>query len=128
MPEKVEGDKSKAPQKSRRDALKRGDEDLDMPACDALYLVGYLFEIGPTMGDGPLTHSELEAWMRNTGIPLNTWEVRTLKRLSIDYLAESQKATARGRAAPWIDAPYLKVEPDRVAASLKASMRELAEL
>ena len=128
MPEKVEGDKSKTREKSRRDALKRGDEDLDMPPCDALYLVGYLFEIGPTMSEGPLTHGEIESWMRNTGLRLNTWEVRTLKRLSIDYLAESQKATERGRSAPWIDAPYLRVEPDRVAASLKASMRELAEL
>lgn len=99
-----------------------------MPPCDALYLVGYLFEIGPTMGEGPMTHGEIESWMRNTGIRLNTWEIRTLKRLSLDYLGESHKATERGRPAPWEDAPYAKPEPDRVAAGLKASMRELAEL
>ena len=99
-----------------------------MPPCDALYLAGYLFEIGPVMGDIPLTHSEIESWMRNTGLRLNTWEIRTLKRLSIDYLAESRKATESGCPAPWVDAPYLKADPGRVSASLKASMRELAEL
>lgn len=131
-PESLDSDKGNAPKKPRREALKKGDEDLEMPPCEAPYLVGYLFEIGPTMAAGmgasPLTHGEIESWQRNTGISLNTWEVRTLKRLSLDYLGESQRAIERGRPAPWADAPYLKYEPDRVAASLKASMYELKEL
>ncbi len=103
-----------------------------MPPCEALYLAGWLFEIGPTMvagmSEGPLTHGEIESWQRNTGISLNTWEARILKRMSIDYLSESRKATERGYPSPWIDAPYAKREPDQVAASLKASMYELREL
>ncbi len=103
-----------------------------MPPCEALYLVGWLFEIGPTMaagmGDGPLTHGEIESWQRNSGISLNAWEARTMKRMSLEYLVESRKASERGRPSPWVDAPYARREPDRVAASLKASMYELREL
>lgn len=99
-----------------------------MPPCNALYLVGYLFEIGPTMGEAPLTHGEIESWMCNTGIRLSTWETRTLKRLSIEYLGESRLATDAARSLPWCDAPYAKPDPVRIADSLKASMRELAGL
>ena len=99
-----------------------------MPPCDATYLVGYLFEIGPTLGETPLTHSEIEAWMRNTGIRLSTWEARVLKRLSIEYLDESRQATDAARPSPWSDAPYAKPDPVRVGDTLKASMRELAGL
>lgn len=107
---------------------KDGIEEPEMPPCDAQYVIGYLFEIGPTMGEGPVTHGEIESWQRNTGIRLTTWEARILKRLSLEYLGESQQATERGRPAPWADAPYAKPDPDRVAASLKASMYELKEL
>ena len=71
VPEKPEGDKSKEPEKSRRETL--GDT-IEMPPCDCGYLVGYLFEVGPTMGESPVTHTEIANWQRNTGIELNSWE------------------------------------------------------
>lgn len=137
MPEKSESDKSKTPEISRREKLKKklklGDaEELDMPPCDAHYLVGYLFEMGPTLpsglGDSALTHGEIAAWQSNTGIELNAWESRTLKRLSNDYMSEARQANKIDRPAPWQDIPDVTPSPDHVAASLKASMRELAKL
>jgi len=63
----------------------------ELPEVYAPHLIGILFEIGPTMGDGPLTHGELRAWMQNTGIELQAWEARYLRRLSIDYMVQSQQ-------------------------------------
>lgn len=77
-----------------------------MPACGAQYLLGYLFEIGPAvpvgMGDGPITHCEIAAWMANTGIRLTPWEARTLRRLSVDYVREASRATQSSHPAPWV--------------------------
>ena len=102
-----------------------------MPPCSALHLAGYLFEIGPTvaagMGDGPITHGDIAAWMRNTGIRLSPWQARTLRRLSLDYLAESNKATERGHPAPWQseDTAIDKVVATNVS---KNAIRNLATL
>lgn len=103
-----------------------------MPPCDAGYMIGYLFELGPTiaagMSDGPIPHSEIEAWQRNTGIELDAWEARTLRRLSFDYLVESHKATAIDCPAPWTEAGEVKAAPNRAAESLRSAMRALAKL
>lgn len=84
-----------------------------MPECDAIYIASYLFEIGPVlhggMGETPLTHTEIEAWQRNTGIELEAWEAKVLHRLSLEYLSESQKATKPDAPAPWDNAPYLRL-------------------
>ena len=125
MPEKAEGDTSKESEVSRREALKRGGMDEpDMPPCDALYLVGYLFEIGPTlpagMGEGPLTHGEIASWQSNTGVRLESWEARLLRRLSLDYLNESYKARARDCPAPWGDAPVPNLKAERTRNALRA--------
>jgi hypothetical protein len=75
--------------------------DPAMPEISAEYLIGYLWEVGPTMlGSGdPLTHAELRAWQDNTGVELNTWEARMLRRMSAEYAAESVKA-AKPEAKP----------------------------
>lgn len=106
MPDKDKG--------SRIEAFKKaGITDIEMPECEALYLVGYLYEIGPAtsggMGESPITHAELRSWQYNTGIELNSWEVRTVVRLSREYLSESQKAKIPTAPAPWVDAPYTKL-------------------
>ncbi|MDP3650905.1 MAG: hypothetical protein Q8R67_04395 [Rhodoferax sp.] len=53
------------------------------------------------MGNVPLTHSEIAAWQRNTGVDLTAWEAQTLRQLSRDYLGESQSAEAPDCPAPW---------------------------
>jgi hypothetical protein len=107
-------------------------ESLEMPECDAMHLVSYLYEIGPTlpngMGDAPLTHLEIEAWQRNTGIELSSWEARVLHSSSLAYLSESQRATKPDAEAPWAEAPYLRPPIDEVALRLQRSMLELCNL
>ena len=132
-PEKADGDKSKVPEPSRRERLKKqGIEQPDMPPCDCLHLAGYLFEIGPMvmagMGDGPLSHADLGAWMRNTGIALNPWECRALRRASIEYCNEASQATGRNAALPWEDEVSAALDRVIQANSMRDSMRRLANL
>lgn len=100
-----------------------------MPPVDAEYLLAYLFELGPTMaagmGAGPITQQELAAWQVNTGIALTPWEARTLRRLSLDYLAAMRDAESPDCPAPWND----KDLRARLAAqTMKRSIERLADL
>ena len=103
----------------------------DMPPVTADYLLGYFYEIGPTivgaMGEGPLTHGELAAWQAGVGLKLAPWEVRFLRRLSIEYLNQSQKAEKADCLSPW-DADAERRDLGEVARSMKASIEELAQL
>ncbi len=107
-------------------------EELEMPPCAASHIVGYLFEIGPVvlvgMGQGPISHVEIAAWQCNTGIDLDSWEARTLRSLSHEYLVESVQATNRDCPAPWQEAPYAVPPENLVAERMKRETRELANL
>lgn len=64
-----------------------------MPPLDGGgHLIGYLWEIGPTMpgaaGSVPLSHSEIRAFQDNIGFELQPWEIRTIRSLSCDYVSE----------------------------------------
>ena len=78
-----------------------------MPPLDkeVRHLVDYLLEVGPAMGTGmgevPVSHLELQAWQQQVGIDLQPWEVRTLRRLSRDWVVESHKASSPSATAPW---------------------------
>jgi hypothetical protein len=102
-----------------------------MPPNDAPYLLEYFWEVGPAlsggMGDAPLTFQEIQSYQDQIGIELQPWEVRLLRRLSGEYLAESQKATKLNYPAPW------KPEENTVdkavkADSLRNALRDLAKL
>ena len=54
------------------------------------------------MGLVPITWQELDAWMRRTSVQLTPWAVRTLRRLSMAYVSESQAAQELSRPAPWV--------------------------
>ena len=77
-----------------------------MPPVSVEYLTVYLWEIGPTlaagMGAGPITHGEIESWQSLTGIELQPWEVRYLRRMSFEYLNQSHQAEKRDCPAPWV--------------------------
>jgi len=100
----------------------------EMPPVDAEFLIGYLWEIGPTISDGgypsQVTHEEIGWWQELTGIELHPWQVRFLRGLSREYLAESQRAEKLDCQAPW------KQEADPAVASqnLKHHFRQLANL
>jgi hypothetical protein len=136
VPEKPEGDKSKGEPKSRLQKIRReANNDSftpDMPPLDLdSHLLSYFWEIGPTMGGemgaSPLTHGEIESWQRNVGIKLTAWECRTLKRLSIEYLNESGKATKRDCPPPWRPEGFT-VNLVEVARSLEQQMERLMDL
>lgn len=91
------------------------------------YLLGYLWEIGPTiaagMGAGPITHQELRAWQDNTGVVLQPWEARFLRRLSLEYLSAAHKAEKGHCPAPW-QLPDAKL----VVTAQQAALRALVDL
>ena len=96
----------------------------DLPPIErGAYLVAYLFEAGPMlvcgMGASPLTFSEIEAWCGRVGIELRPWESRYMRRLSREYLNESQRAEKRDCQAPW-RAPDAKPEVSDTQAAIRA--------
>lgn len=91
---------------SRRQKLIEDEDPIELPPLDCCeYLLGYLYEIGPTMaagmGEAPLSNLELFAWQANIGIQLAPWELRFLRGLSHEYLAQSQKSEDPACPAPF---------------------------
>lgn len=89
-------------------------------------LIGHLFEVGPVspggMGPVPLTFQEIEAWARMTGVRLTAWEVRTLRSLSREYLAELRAAESPGRIPPYSTTTNAQQQVD-TAMALRRQMR-----
>ena len=130
-PQRPKHDTSVAPRLSRLEKIRAECKDdgyrPDMPPVSAEYLLGYLWEMGPTMAaggyPGPITHEELRAWQANTGITLQPWELRFMRRLSHEYLAESHAAEKPDRPAPWRPDEF---KPE--SSSPQAALRALASL
>lgn len=83
-----------------------GNEDFEpeMPEPGpAAYLLEHFWSVGPTQGDSIITSGELRDYQSNMGVSLSPWECRTLRRLSIDYLNESHRATKPDCPAPFAD-------------------------
>lgn len=92
--------------KSRQQVLLAGDFEPEMPDLAwGKYLIDYLLEVGPVMaagmGSAPITFTELGQWQAQLGLRLSPWEVRTLRRLSLEYNSESQLATKPDREPPF---------------------------
>lgn len=100
--------------------------DPEMPECEALHIVGYLIDVGVTMGEQPVTFGELESWQRQTGVDLEPWEIRFVKRLSEAYMSESHHARSPDAESPWSDAPYTEQFRSAVANRLKMMIRGVA--
>lgn len=137
-PERPKDDKSTDPPLSRLQRQRRDQKDDSylppFPPVEsaALYLLGYLWEMGPTMAGGmgpaPLTHQELRAWEELAGVELQPWESKALRKLSLDYLGELARAEKDSAASPW-GGPEGDV-PDEVRANvakgLQARIRAMA--
>lgn len=97
---------------------------LPLPDVCAGHLRDALFDVGPVkaggMGPAPLDSTDLLAWQAERGIELQPWEAQLLRRLSRDYLAESQRAEDPNRLAPW-----QPDQPDEVAAQSNASAMQM---
>lgn len=76
-----------------------------MPPNPAPHLTDRLIEIGLTeaagMGAGPISWLTIDAWKRSTGVPIDPWEARLLRRLSIAYHAEGRRAEDETCPPPW---------------------------
>lgn len=103
-----------------------------MPECEAAYLLGYLFDIGPVqsggMGLAPISHPEILAWQHNTGICLESWQAVFLRGLSTEYVRASTDAKQPDCPPPWADAPYFKPSPSKAAQRMRAALRRKAAL
>lgn len=102
----VHADRNAGPGISRLAKYRKDGVEPDMPPLGAAgHLVPILWEIGPTlaggMGEGPVTQGEIRAWQDNMGVALQPWEVQLLRRLSIEYMAQSHKATEPGCKPPY---------------------------
>ncbi|CAD7335322.1 hypothetical protein FIM10_02160 [Sphingomonadales bacterium 56] len=104
--------------------MKRADIAPLLPPNPAPYLTEWLFDAGPSspagMGDAVLGWTDLHAWQSITGIELQPWEARTLRRLSRDYLNQLHEAKKPGCSAPYDEAEQQAQNRDRVADQFKA--------
>lgn len=96
-----------------------------LPHNPAPYLTDWLFDVGPTcasgMGEGVITYTELANWQAISGVELEPWEARLLRRLSAAYAGENYEARKRDHPAPFGgDKSDLEVSRDRVSLQLKA--------
>ncbi|NML61837.1 hypothetical protein HHL21_12275 [Massilia sp. RP-1-19] len=87
-----------------KDSARDDEFEPDMPPPgDAEYLLKHFWQVGPTLGDESINNTELRNYQENEGITLSPWECKTLRRLSIEYLNESHKATKRDCPPPFAD-------------------------
>jgi hypothetical protein len=93
------------PPLSRIAALKRDGIPIQMPPNPAKHLVEFLIEIGMSeaagMGMVPLSWREIRAWCENTRVVLAPWELRLIRRMSAEYLAEGRRAESENAPPPW---------------------------
>lgn len=100
----------------------------DMPPCNALYLVSYLFDVGPAlagaMGWVPITETELRNWQWNTGVHLQPWESRMMKRLSKVWIDQTVQSSKEECPAPWI-VEQEREQRERTAKKVRALFRSV---
>lgn len=79
----------------------------DLPPLESglQQIVGLLFDAGPVSSGGeglvPLSWLDLQAWQSVTGLTLQPWLLRLLRRLSGDYLMELNKGASVDAPPPW---------------------------
>lgn len=77
----------------------------ELPALEVgSHLITHLFEVGPVsvgMGSAsPISWVDLAAWQEQTGVELQPWEARLVRRLSREYASETQRAQDPAAASP----------------------------
>lgn len=108
-PKPPEGSKrakaGQGPTISRLEQLKKSKLPVPLPPNPAPHIVDWLVEIGLTeaagMGAAPISWQAIHAWQVMTGAHIAPWEARLLRRLSVDYLAESRRAESENCPPPW---------------------------
>lgn len=90
---------------TRQEQMKQAGLAVQMPPNPAPHIINWLIEIGLTGSNGmaatPLDWREIEAWQRMTGVCLNAFEGRLIRKLSVEYVAEGRRAEDERCSAPW---------------------------
>lgn len=90
------------------------------PPNPAPYLTDWLFEIGPMTAGNVIGWQDLTCWQRITGIELQPWEARILRRLSGEYALECLAARKPDRIMPYLG-DRDEIEARRAAVAAKAA-------
>jgi hypothetical protein len=90
---------------SRRDSFEKDGLEIVFPEVTAYHIIEYLFEIGISIGEHAITFNEIESWQRLSGIELQPFEARFIKKLSEAYLSAAREAADKDAESPWEDAP-----------------------
>lgn len=53
------------------------------------------------MGTAPLSWREINEWQTATGVALSSFEAKTIRKLSVEYVAESRRAESENCPPPW---------------------------
>jgi hypothetical protein len=91
---------------SRYQEMEEAGIDPEMPDLSVPHLFQYLMEAGPFetgMERAPLSWRELAEWQRNTGVVLQPWETKLIRRASAEYLSELTRAEKPDCLPPWGD-------------------------
>lgn len=98
-------DRSLAPAPTRLESMRADKIVPPMPPNPAPHIIERLLEMGLTeaagMGAGPLTWGTIAQWQAMTGASLQPWEASLIRKLSVEYLAESRRAEAETCPPPW---------------------------
>lgn len=84
-----------------------------MPEPKAFYLFEFLLDVGVFQETGmavsALSWQEIIAWQAQIGVSLQAWEVRAIRHLSREYVAQMDKAKK-----PEYPMPYGLVKHDKI--------------
>jgi hypothetical protein len=102
--------------------LKVDDGPINLPPNPADFITDWLMEIGPIMGDRPISEQELAAWQSNSGIELDAWEARTIRRLSKAFLSQHHEAEEPECPEPFVsdEAADVEAREQYIDASIEA--------
>lgn len=107
---------------SRAQRMGKAAAEAAMPPNPMPHIIERFLEMGMVeaagMGTVALSWSTIAAWSGMTGVRLCPWEARTIRRLSVEYLAEGRRAEDETCPPPWA-APVSRVEIDAERAALE---------
>ena len=92
------------------------------PPCRLKRVFEWLCEVGPITDAGPVSHAEIEAWQRNTGMELDAWTARAIRSMSVAYINEHRAAADPGRPSPYVPEVTPEQQREQVARQFKNAM------
>lgn len=77
----------------------------DFPPIRTPWIIDHLMDLGPSeagaMGPVPISWASIDHWQRCSCIDLPPWTARLLRRLSVDFVAETVRAREPDCPPPW---------------------------